>query len=490
MKSVLVIFGILATVIAQPECPADASEVLILGGGITGVAAARRLHELGVTDFILLEAQDRLGGRIRNEELVPGVNVNVGANWIHGVDRNNPTRHPLFSLMQDCGGLDGYYSNFDSLVVYDEDGNDVPADNLRHSAFTDASEAASDQAGTTPANDVSARAGFTEAGWTPNGANDNWVEWYNFDFSSIDPPDNTSLQAFSNDATSMDFSNTPSDYLITDNRGTVFLIECLANAFTNNNPTSDQRIHLSTTVTTIEYGDSCVCATATENGQTVRYCGRYAIVTFSLGVLKAQASTLFSPPLPTAKTNALDGLNLGFYYIIYAVFSNRFWDDNVEYIGVTSSTRGYLPVIGVIPESRGVNATMMPVTGEIAFQLARLSETDLRAAITTLYSDVYGAPALAPTNIISFRWGLNPLFMGSYSNVFPRGIGGFTEMARPEGRMYIAGEGTSTRYQGFMHGSYLSGIETVNTIRGLSSGTKLMGNSMLVLVIAICKIMF
>ncbi|MCH9666073.1 MAG: FAD-dependent oxidoreductase [Gammaproteobacteria bacterium] len=133
---------------------------------------------------------------------------------------------------------------------------------------------------------------------------------------------------------------------------------------------------------------------------------------------------------------------------------------------------------------------MMPVTGEIAFQLARLSETDLRAAITTLYSDVYGAPALAPTNIISFRWGLNPLFMGSYSNVFPRGIGGFTEMARPEGRMYIAGEGTSTRYQGFMHGSYLSGIETVNTIRGLSSGTKLMGNSMLVLVIAICKIMF
>ncbi len=42
MKSVLVIFGILATVIAQPECPADASEVLILGGGMTGVSLDSR----------------------------------------------------------------------------------------------------------------------------------------------------------------------------------------------------------------------------------------------------------------------------------------------------------------------------------------------------------------------------------------------------------------------------------------------------------------
>ena len=38
------------------------AQVLILGGGMTGVAAANRLTELGITDFIILEGQDRLGG--------------------------------------------------------------------------------------------------------------------------------------------------------------------------------------------------------------------------------------------------------------------------------------------------------------------------------------------------------------------------------------------------------------------------------------------
>lgn len=478
-----------SSTVAQLECPANPSEVLILGGGLTGVAAAARLSALGENSFVLLEAQDRLGGRIRNEEVAPGVNVNVGANWIHGVDQTDPTRHPLYALMQECGGLNGFYSDFESIRIYDENGFSVSQSSLRSSDF---STATNSLPGVT---DDLARTAYTEAGWMPNGPNDNWVEWFNFDFSTINPPDTVSLQGFSNDATNNDFlarpGNTPSDYLITDNRGTVYLVECLANNFTNNSPMTDSRIHLNTNVTRIEYNDNCVCATATENGQSVRYCGRNGIVTFSLGVLKQEASTLFSPSLPPAKTNAFTNqLNLGFYYIIYATFENRFWEDDREFIGVISSERGYLPVIGVVPESKGVNATMMPVTGEVAFELARLSDTDLRTAITQLYSDIYGNAATSPTNIVSFRWGLNPLFYGSYSNVVPRGIEGLAEMRRPEGRMYFAGEGTSDRYNGFMHGSYLSGIATVNTIMGISSGVKVTGNTLLVTFVVICKILY
>jgi monoamine oxidase len=40
----------------------DDTEVVIVGGGAAGIAAARRLREAGV-DYLLVEARDRLGGR-------------------------------------------------------------------------------------------------------------------------------------------------------------------------------------------------------------------------------------------------------------------------------------------------------------------------------------------------------------------------------------------------------------------------------------------
>ena len=40
----------------------DETEVVVVGGGAAGVAAARRLNEAGV-DCLLIEARSRLGGR-------------------------------------------------------------------------------------------------------------------------------------------------------------------------------------------------------------------------------------------------------------------------------------------------------------------------------------------------------------------------------------------------------------------------------------------
>lgn len=152
--------------------------------------------------------------------------------------------------------------------------------------------------------DISTREGLSRAGWIPSSPEDNFVEWRNFDFSVVERPNVSSLFFTIDYPTYYDFladpDNEAGDYYVTDNRGFPALIDCLANNFSSN-PSTDKRIHLETVVNQIEYGNTCVCAKATERGEVTRYCARYGMVTFSVGVLKEQSSTLFSPTLPEAK---------------------------------------------------------------------------------------------------------------------------------------------------------------------------------------------
>ncbi len=56
-------------------------EVAVIGGGFSGMAAARRLREAG-RDVMVLEARDRVGGRIWDPELEDGRTVLLGGQWI------------------------------------------------------------------------------------------------------------------------------------------------------------------------------------------------------------------------------------------------------------------------------------------------------------------------------------------------------------------------------------------------------------------------
>lgn len=38
--------------------------VCVIGAGVAGLGAAQRLAEAGVQDFVVLEAQERVGGRV------------------------------------------------------------------------------------------------------------------------------------------------------------------------------------------------------------------------------------------------------------------------------------------------------------------------------------------------------------------------------------------------------------------------------------------
>ena len=57
------------------------ADVAIVGAGLAGLAAARKLSAAGLRPLVL-EARDRVGGRILNEEIGAGKVVEVGGQWI------------------------------------------------------------------------------------------------------------------------------------------------------------------------------------------------------------------------------------------------------------------------------------------------------------------------------------------------------------------------------------------------------------------------
>ena len=56
-------------------------EVIVIGAGVAGLAAARRLQEAGLEPLVL-EARDRIGGRIWTDHTYAP--VELGAEFIHG----------------------------------------------------------------------------------------------------------------------------------------------------------------------------------------------------------------------------------------------------------------------------------------------------------------------------------------------------------------------------------------------------------------------
>jgi monoamine oxidase len=71
-------------------------DVVVVGAGLAGLAAARELRARG-SSVCLLEARDRVGGRVLNHDIGSGKVVEVGAQWI------GPTQDRLAALAADLG---------------------------------------------------------------------------------------------------------------------------------------------------------------------------------------------------------------------------------------------------------------------------------------------------------------------------------------------------------------------------------------------------
>jgi monoamine oxidase len=72
-------------------------DVAVIGAGAAGIGAARRLREAGTVSIVVLEARERVGGRVHT--IAPaGFPLDRGAEWLHSADRN-----PLSPIAQHLG---------------------------------------------------------------------------------------------------------------------------------------------------------------------------------------------------------------------------------------------------------------------------------------------------------------------------------------------------------------------------------------------------
>ncbi|ODA83470.1 hypothetical protein RJ55_01984 [Drechmeria coniospora] len=469
----LCVDGTLAGVAKAPESSCRRTTVAILGGGMAGIAAAQALHNASVTDFVIVEYQNRIGGRAidsqfgRRPDGSP-YTIELGANWIQGLGNPGGPENPIWSLAKKHK-LANTPSNYSSILTYDETG----ASDYGHllEAYEAAARKMTVEAGRLLAEnlqDQSARSGLSLAGWNPR--HDDMaaqaVEYWSWDWETTVPPEVSSMifGAAGNNLTFRQFSE--DNNLVVDARGYRAIIEGEAATFLTAN---DTRLRLNGRVTSISHDEAGVVVRS-DDGSCLS--AAYALCTFSLGVLQ-HGDVEFAPALPTWKQRAVHKFSMGTYTKIFFQFDETFWPTDKEYFLYASpTTRGYwaqwqsLSTDGFLP---GSNILFATVTGDESYRLEQLSDDEAKleglAVLRQMFPD---RTVPEPTAFTYPRWTKTAWSRGSYSN-WP--VGTTLEMHQNlranVGRLWFAGEATSAAYFGFLHGAWFEGREAGEQIAGL-----------------------
>jgi len=221
------------------------------------------------------------------------------------------------------------------------------------------------------------------------------------------------------------------------------------------------------------------------NGEA--YEADHVVVTASVGVLKAQHATMFEPPLPGDKVEAIETLGFGVVDKIFVAevgdvsplhqhhTLNFLWIDEAHEsagsrTGDTKETsaRPWTQHIFELSYDRPSGTRLGWVSGSAAMEMEACSNDEIREHISGLYRH-FGLHSDGIKQVFGTRWGTNPHFRGSYSYIKASTCQAPNEkLARSLGpvspdsttmNLHFAGEACSTKHYSTAHGAYMSGIE-------------------------------
>ncbi|MCY7405833.1 MAG: FAD-dependent oxidoreductase [Alkalinema sp. CAN_BIN05] len=413
---------------------------IVIGAGISGLAAAQVLKKAGMT-VTVLEARNRIGGRIWTDRST-GTPVDLGASWIHGPDGGNP----VTTLAQSIGAK-LFKTDDDRIIVYDRQGNPIDDRLMERRGQEYRKLLAQVQRGSE--NKLDSVADSIRK-IDHNLLNDPLIQYQlnaYLEFDTGGPIEDLSARYVTNDE-----AFPGKDVLFPD--GYDAILKPLTQGLT---------IQMNQVVQSVNQDFSEVIIKT----KTQEFNADVAIVTLPLGILKA-GDVIFSPPLPEPKQTAINRVGFGTVNKVFLKFDRPFWDFTMQYFGYASGNQSLYSYLLNVQKFSSIPALMAFSIGQNGQAMERRSDeqitTDVLEVLQTLFK--VRSDEITPQSILISRWMRDRFTRGSYSyaSVQTR-MEDFEVLSQPlNDRLFFAGEHTHSTYRGTVHGAYLSGLRAAKDV--------------------------
>lgn len=406
----------------------DKGRVLVIGGGIAGLAAIARLRDAGF-HTVLIEARDRLGGRIWTNP----AGFDLGASWIHGRRGN-----PLMELVSATKART-YAFDYENMWRYGPGG-----------ALPDEACARID------ANFETISAAIRRAQRSA-AVSDPLSKAVDPAIAALPAPDRNGGRYSVHSSITIEYAADPAQLSLAhydhgaEQIGGDLL---LPGGYSGLLPALGQpaESHLGQPVTALEWSADKVVA-VTDKG---RIEGRAAVVTLPLGVLKAE-KVRFTPELPAAHRTAIAKLGFGTLDKLFLRFPRIAWPREPNLFGYVGDGWweewvNFVPVNGQ-PVLLGFNA------GSLAERSEAMPDKELVASALKVLRAMFGKSLPEPSGFAATRWKRDPFALGSYSSFAPgsspRDRAALAAPIAPN--LILAGEACSPDHPATVHGALNSG---------------------------------
>jgi len=404
-----------------------ATDVVIVGAGAAGIAAARRIASAG-RKYVLIEAADHIGGRCFTDTRTFGVPYDRGAHWIHTPDFN-----PLTKLTA-RRGIDVYPAPPGQKVRigrrYAREGEleDFLALQVRANRGIA---------------DVARKGDAASAQGLPNDLGD-WRPTIEFVFGPFGcGKDLTQVSAV--DFTKSAERNTDAFC----RQGFGAYLASFAEGLT---------VKLSTPATAIDMRRDIVVETPKGS-----ISARAAIVTVPTNVMTSGAIK-FIPELPKRHVDAFSKLSLGSYdHIALELTGNPLGFESDDLV-LEKSTNAHTAAI--LANVSGTKLCLVEVAGAFGRDLAAQGEAAMVDFAAGWLAGLYGTDVKkAIKRSHATRWNHEPLALGAFSAAAPGGQGSRRILMEPlQNTLWFAGEAVHETLWGTVGGAWESGERTADAV--------------------------